>query len=90
MLKYARVKIEIKGNCSYKKRFNFYKPALSSKVASLDNKHPSGQVSNFDCDYTYVKQNCLYSFIYVENVPMFLQMCTHCKCDNCIITYYEN
>ena len=86
MLKYANIKIGIKGRCSYKSRFDYYKPALSSKIAYLQNKNPTWKVSNFDCDYTYVENKCLHSFVHIEKVPLFLEICKDCESDYCTLT----
>jgi hypothetical protein len=86
MLKYAKVNIGIKGNCSYKTRFNYYKPTLLSKMAYLQNKKPAQKVSNFDCDYTYIDNKCLYTIILIDNVPLLLQICKDCEHDYCTLT----
>ena len=85
MLKYAKVYIGYKGNYSYKKRFDYYKPALSSKVAFLNKTRATGNVSNFDCDVTQINDNCLTSFVYIEDTPMFIEICKNCEVDYCSI-----
>lgn len=86
MLNYANIKIGIKEHHSYKSRFNYYKPALSSKVAYLQNKTPTWKVSDFDCDYTFVENKCLHSLVRVENIPFFIEICKDCESDYCTLT----
>ena len=85
MLRYAKIKIGYNGNISYKSKFNQYKQSLSSKVAYISKKNPSWKVSNFDCDCTEIIDNCLHTFVIIEDTPMFLEIC---KCDDefCSIT----
>lgn len=83
MLKYATVKIGYKGKGSFKSRYNYYKPALSSKVAYLQNTKALGTASNFDCDVTEVKNNCLSSFVLIEDIPLNIEICKNCEKNYC-------
>lgn len=83
MLRHAKIKIGYCGR-SFKKVFNKYKKPLASRVAFLNNKNVEYNVSNFDCDYTHKKDNCIISYISVEEIPFFLEICKNDK-DYCII-----
>ena len=83
MLKYATVKIGYKGKASFKSRYNYYKPALSSKIAYLKNASATGSASNFDCDVMEITGNCLSSFVLIEDVPLNIEICKKCSRDYC-------
>ena len=83
MLKYATIKIGIKGNTSFKARYNHYKPVLCSKLAYLKKSKATGQFSSFDCDFTEVQNNCLNSFVYIEQIPLNIEICKNCQRNYC-------
>ena len=83
MLKYATIKIGYKGTASFKSRYNYYKPVLSSRIAHLTKVKATGYVSNFDCDFTEIKNDCLFSVVNIEDVPLNIEICKKCKTNYC-------
>lgn len=85
MLKHARVKIQSKNNYGFKKIYKKYKYPLCSNIAQLKNSNTTFTMSNFDCDITTVNENCLNSYVIIEELPFVLEICKNCNRDLCTI-----
>ena len=83
MLRHATIKIRVRGNASYKKKYDYYKQSLCSKVSSLNKSQMLHKASKFDVDVTYVQDDCLYSYVHIEDIPMYLEICKNSSEESC-------
>ena len=84
MLKYGTVKLFCKKDKCRVQCFKSYQKSLSSKVGYLTKYKGTERVSNLDCDMTTKDEKCISSFIYVNDVPMHIEIC-HDEYDHCEI-----
>ena len=83
MLKYATFKLGSTSQISHKKLFSMHKSSMCNKISYLNKSSPLYAIGKFDCDYTMKYDNCTFSMTTVENIPIFLEICTNCNSDYC-------